>query len=511
MGCSPSELVVPRLWKDNCGWGATDPDDKNGWGAANPPIHPPAHTRHTGPVTQPRGERPDTWLFATLAAITTVTAIVSSLGAPLVPSIAERYDVRLSTAQWVLTATLVCAAATTPALGRWGSGRLRRPVLLGGLVAVLLGTVLAAVPIGIGPLIAGRALQGVGLAIAPLALAVARDVWHGRRLVSRLSLLSIAGVSGAGLGYPLTALLAEHTGIVGAYTFGAVLIVVTLTLAVRHLPRHHDGEPQAVDLPSVALLGLGSVGVLLAVSEGDHWGWTSPGLLALAAAGVTLVAGWVLRTRALQRRGGQPLVDLRLAARPGVLGPHAVAFVLACAMYVLLTLVVLLVRADGDDGWGLDLGVTEAGLVLVPYALLSVGGSRVALRLSRRFGTHVVLPVGCTVFASSLVLLAAWHDHLWQALLAMAVGGLGSGFSFSTMTILIVPHVPASETGSAMAFNQLMRYLGFAVGSAATIALLATYGGQEPAFRGTALTLAAACLLAAATTTLGRRRAPTRP
>lgn len=440
----------------------------------------------------------DGWLFATLAAITTVTAIVSSLGAPLVPSIAERYDVRLSTAQWVLTATLVCAAATTPALGRWGSGRLRRPVLLGGLVAVLLGTVLSALPLGIGPLIAGRALQGVGLAITPLALAVGRDVWHGRQLVSRLSLLSIAGVSGAGLGYPLTGLVAEHAGIAGAYTFGAVLIVLTLALAVRHLPRDQDGEAQVVDLPSVALLGLGSVGVLLAVSEGDHWGWTSPALLCLLAAGLLLVAAWVVRTRALQRSGGQPLVDLALAGRPGVLGPHAVAFVLACAMYVLLTLVVLLVRADGSDGWGLDLGVTEAGLVLVPYALLSVGGSRVALRLSHRFGTAVVLPVGCTVFASSLVVLALWHDHLWQALLAMAVGGLGSGFSFSTMTVLIVPHVPASETGSAMAFNQLMRYLGFAVGSAATVALLAVHGDDDGAFVATALTLAGLCLLAGA-------------
>ena len=78
-----------------------------------------------------------------------------SLGIPTVAiyqtdlvGFAERYDVRLSTAQWVLTSTLVCAAATTPALGRWGSGRLRRPVVLGGLVAVLLGTLLSALPLG---------------------------------------------------------------------------------------------------------------------------------------------------------------------------------------------------------------------------------------------------------------------------------------------------------------------------------------------------------------------------
>ncbi|WP_182377703.1 MFS transporter [Nocardioides sp. WS12] len=448
----------------------------------------------------------DRWLFATLAAVTTVTAIVSSLGAPLVPSIAGRYDVPISTAQWILTATLITAAAATPALGRWGSGRLRRPVILGALGVVLVGTILSAVPLGIGPLIAGRALQGVGLALSPLTMAVARDVWSGDRLASRLSLLSIATVAGAGLGYPLTGFLAEYAGISGAYGFGAVLVAISLGLALKYLPKHAEGVPQAVDLPSVALIGVGMVCTLLAVSEGERWGWLSAPVLLLAAAGVLLLSGWIARTVRVTRCGGQPLVDLRLAARPGVLGPNLVGFVLAFAMYGLLTVVVLLVRNDGSDGWGLDRGPLSAGLVLVPYALMSVGGSRVALRIARRYGAHVLLPLGSTIFASSLVLLTLEHDTFALALVAMAIGGLGSGFTFSTLPMLIVPHVPPSETGSAMAFNQLLRYLGFAVGSAASVALLAVYGGHETAFRATTLTMAGVCLIAAAVVPLGRRR-----
>lgn len=453
----------------------------------------------------------DRWLFATLAAITTVTAVVSSLGAPLVPSIAERYDVPLSTAQWVLTSTLVTAAATTPALGRWGSGRLRRPVLLVGLTVVLAGVVLAAVPISIGTLIAGRTLQGVGLALTPLTLAVARDVWTGPRLASRLSLLSIATVAGAGFGYPVTGVIAEHWGISGAYWFGTALVALTLLLAFCFLPRAAQGAPQRVDVPSVALVGIGMVATLLAVSQGERWGWTAPGVLGPAAGGVLLLTGWVLRTRQLTARGAQPLVDLRLATRPGVLGPNGVAFALAVGMYGLLTLVVLLVRNDGSAGWGLGLGPAEAGAVLLPYSFMSVAGSRVALRLARRHGPHLLLPLGSTVFASAMVLLTLWHDTYPQALLAMAVGGLGSGFSFSSLPTLIVPHVPRAETGSALAFNQLMRYLGFSVGSAVTVALLEMYGGHLTAFRATALTMAGLCLVAAVSVAAGpvlRRTAP---
>jgi hypothetical protein len=101
-------------------------------------------------------------------------------------------------------------------------------------------------------------------------------------------------------------------------------------------------------------------------------------------------------------------------------------------------------------------------------------------------------------------MLTCWHDTLAQALLAMAVGGLGGGLTFSSMAILIVPNVDAAETGSAMAFNQLLRYLGFSVGSALAVALLQVYGGDAAAFRATALTMAGVCVVAGVLATLDR-------
>ncbi len=112
----------------------------------------------------------------TLVLLTTITAVVSSLGAPLVPAISANLDVPLEDAQWTLTATMVAGAVSTPVVGRFGSGRLRRPTILAGLLVVTLGTTLAALPFGLPTLLAGRTLQGVGLALVPLAFAVARDV-----------------------------------------------------------------------------------------------------------------------------------------------------------------------------------------------------------------------------------------------------------------------------------------------------------------------------------------------
>ena len=427
-----------------------------------------------------------------LAAVTTVAAVVSSLGAPMVPGIAEAHDVPLSTAQWALTATLIAGAGTTPLLGRVATGSLRRPLILAGLAVVLVGTVLSALAPGLGTLTVGRALQGVGLSLVPLALAAARDTWTGADLAPRLALLSVTTVAGAGLGYPVAALVAVAAGIAGAYWFGAILVGLTLCLCVRHLPRRAVGEPQEVDLLGAAVLTAGTVAVLLAVSQGDRWGWSAPRTLALLLGGAVVLGLWICWTVLLSRRGRRPLVDLSLAFRSGVVGPNLVTFGLGLAMYGMLTLVVLLVQVDGD--FGLGYGVAVAGLVLVPYSLCSVGGNRLARAVARRWGAHVLLPVGCAVFSSAMLLIALVHDHLWHALLVMALGGLGSGFTFSSLPMLIVPHVPAAETGSAMAFNQLLRYLGFSVGSVVSVALLEAYGGGQSAFRATALTLAAVCL-----------------
>jgi predicted MFS family arabinose efflux permease len=450
----------------------------------------------TAPPLADRAGRRDRARLTTLALVTTVGAVVSSLGAPLVPSIAQQYDVSVTSAQWALTATLLAGAVATPVLGRLGSGRRRRPTVLAGIAVVLTGTLLAALPLGYGPLVAGRALQGVGLALVPLALAIARDAYSGAEQVRALALLSVTTVAGAGLGYPVTSLVAAYAGLHGAYVFGAVLVALTLLRALRHVPADLDVPGQPVDLVGAGVLTTGTLCLLLAVSQGRVWGWTSPATLVVAATGVVATAIWARWTL----RATHPLVDLRLAARPGVVGPHLVALVLGVGMYGLLSLAVVIVRAGGPDsptGFGLDLGVGAAGLVLVPYSLASVAGSRAARLVEQRWGNRLLLPLGCASFAASLALLAWHHGHLWQLLLAMAVGGLGSGFSFSSLAGLIVPHVPRDETGSAMAFNQLLRYLGFATGSAVSVVLVEVYGGQATGLVAALLTLAGLCLAAA--------------
>lgn len=445
----------------------------------------------TAPPRLP-GVRGDRALVVTLVLLTTVTAIVSSLGAPLIVAIARRYDVALTDAQWALTATLLSGAVATPILGRLGAGRWRRPAVLAGLAVVCVGSLLGALPLGFGALVVGRALQGVGLALVPLAIAIARDHVAAPALPRTVALLSVTTVAGAGAGYPLSAFLAEHGGVAGAYAVGGVLTTITLALAALVLPHGDDDAGGSVDWVGAGLLSGGMVATLLAVSRGETWGWDSTRVLSLLAAGVVVLLAWGWWTL----RVDGPLVDLRLAVRPGLAAPNLVAFAAGCGMYTLLALVVVVVQSAPRDGFGLGRSTLVAGSMLAPYAVASVVGSRLAQGVGRLAGTRLLLPTGCGLFLAATLLLADFHDHVLTLTAIMALSGLGSGFTFSSLAVLMVPHVPPAETGSAMAFNQVLRYLGFSVGSALSVTLMEVYGGGDAGFRGSLLTMSSVWVVA---------------
>ena len=104
-----------------------------------------------------------------------VMSVLSTLGSPMIPTIAREQGVSLEAAQWVLTITLLVGAVTTPITGRLADGPWRKQTILGSLGLVFIGSVLAAAAPSFAVLMAGRAFQGLGLGLVPLAISVARD------------------------------------------------------------------------------------------------------------------------------------------------------------------------------------------------------------------------------------------------------------------------------------------------------------------------------------------------
>lgn len=429
-----------------------------------------------------RGTHSPGLLVAVLVFLAVESTAVASLGTPLLPTIQRDDHVSLAASQWALTVTLLVGAVATPVMGRLGDTRLRRQTAVGGVALMLAGCVLSALPGGFAAFLVGRALQGVGFGLVPLATAVARDGLPTHRSAPAIALIGITTAAGVGLGYPVVGVLAQYLGLHAPFWFVAVVSAVALAAVAVALPASPD-RPVRVDVPGAALLGLGIVALLLVLAEGPGWGWISGPTLASAASAAVLLGAWA----AWELRARHPLIDLRLLRRRPVLAANLTAFLVAVGFYPMTSLVVRFVQTPPAAGYGFGAPVVIAGLMLTPFSLASFAASRVASRTARRHSPEVVVAAGCVVLLASVVLFLLARSTYWEIVVTMALSGFGVGCVYAVNPLQITGGVPAGETGSAISFNQLTRTVAYSLASALSATVLVLFtpaGGQEPANAG---------------------------
>jgi predicted MFS family arabinose efflux permease len=426
-------------------------------------------------------------LTRTLLLIALVVAVVGSLGAPLITSVATTLRVSLDAAQWTLTIALLTGAVGAPVLGRLGTGGRRRAVVLGTLGVVAAGSVLTVLPLPLGVLLAGRAAQGCGLALTPLMMAAAREHLGRQRSGATIAMISVASTVGIGIGYPLAGYLTDLGGIRAAYAAGLAVTVLALAVAARSFPPSAQPAGAPPDASASILLTAGLLLLLLIVGETRLWQQHLPLAAALAVLTAVLLAAWAARERALP----SPLVDLRLLRHPAVAGANAVMLVAGAGMYLLLTCITRYVQTPGTAGYGFGLDTFTAGLFLIPFSALGFAAGRISPRLRIRMPAAALLTASTAVVLAAFLLFAADRSNLAGPLLAMSLLGLGVGGFSAAMPAVILQVTPHQETASAMGVNQVVRSTGFSLGSTLTALILAAYtpaGAVFPASSGYATT-----------------------
>jgi MFS family permease len=415
---------------------------------------------------------------AVLVGITLVVSIISSLGAPLLPDVAEDLDVSLPNAQWSLTAALIAGAIAAPVLGRLGDGRHRRQSILGALLVVTVGGVIAGLAGSLPVLLVGRVMQGIGLGLAPIAMAAARDHLGDEHARRTIALLSVSGATGLGAGYPISGLIAERIDLHAAFFFGAILSAAALLAAYLEIPSNKEGPAASLDLVGAVVGSVAVVALMVGIGQGHEWGWASPATVGCFVVAIVVGTLWTLH----QLRTPTPLVDLSQLRHRAVLGADVSASLLGIAMYMFLTVITEFVQTPSAEGFGFGASTLVAGLCLVPFSATSLLGSRLMTMTLRRFGSRAALAIGGTAIAAAGAFFALVHGALWQACVMMALLGTGFGFTFAAIPGLITRAVPAREVGSAMGFYQVVRSIGFSAGSALVASILASHAVAGSAF-----------------------------
>ena len=242
----------------------------------------------------------------------------------------------------------------------------------------------------------------------------------------------------------------------------------SILLVHRFVPESPIRTPSRVDVPGALLLSGALVAFMVALTEGEHWGWVSAPVLGL----LLLAAAFFLLWGVVESRAEAPMVDLRMLAHRPVLLTNVTTMISGFALFSCFVLVPAFVKSPPARGYGFGATATEAGLYLLPSSLAMLFSGPVAGLLGRRFGPKWPLAGGMAVVAVAALLLSFAHDEPWQVALASALLGIGVGAAFAAMVSLIAANVDPREMGVATGMNTLVRMVGAVVGGQIGAALL---------------------------------------
>ncbi|MFI1701825.1 MFS transporter [Streptomyces bobili] len=442
-------------------------------------------------------------VVATLALAGVTAAIMQTLVTPLIAELPQILDTSSSNAAWVITVTLLAAAVCVPVVGRLGDLLGKRRMLLACAVPLIVGSVVCALASDVVTMIVGRGLQGMGMGMLPLGIALLRDVLPAEKLSSSIALVSASMGIGGGLGLPIAAAIAQYANWRVLF-WGSAGMAVAVTLLIWFLiPDVPAGaKGQRFDLPGALGLAVGLVSLLLAVSKGADWGWGSATTLGLFAIAVVVFVAWGF----WETRTTDPLTDLRTTARPRVLLTNLASVFVGFAMYASMLVMPQLLQFPEATGYGLGQSMLATGLWMAPGGIMMMFVSPLGGKLTNARGPKFTLVCGALVIAAGYGLSMALMGSAWGLMIVGIVINSGVGLAYGAMPALVMSSVPVSETAAANGFNTLMRSLGTSIGAAVIGVILAqmttTLGGvslaSEDGFRTALLVGGGLALISAA-------------
>ncbi|MFE7192887.1 MFS transporter [Kitasatospora sp. NPDC057541] len=397
-------------------------------------------------------------------------SVVQTAVVPILPSLAKELSVSGSSITWLMTANLLSAAVLTPLLGRFGDLRGRKPMLLISLGGLVAGSALAVSTHSFTWLVVARVLQGAGGGVLPLAISIVRDELPKQKVTGGVAAISASMGVGSGLGLVATGLLLEHWSYKSIFWMGLVFGLIAVALVALRVPTDPvtDKDGGADPLGAIALAGWLSA-LLVAVSQGNHWGWTSTKTLGLFAVAAVVALIWGV----IEVKVAHPLVDMKMMSRPAVAFTNLAGLLIGFGMYGSFMVISNFAQTPEKLAhYGFTATVLHAGVMLLPSALGSMVAAPLGALLIARRGPRLPLVLGGVLGAVSMAYLALRHSHEGDIYLSSAIFGLGIGLAFSAMPAYINGAVPAEQSGIANGMNAVLRTVGGAIGTAVMAAVL---------------------------------------
>jgi len=410
-----------------------------------------------------------TSVIAVLAISGMAASLMQTLLVPLLSELPGILNASVDDVSWVITATLLSSAVATPTLSRLADMFGKKRMMLVCMGLLLIGSVIGAVSSTLTMVIIARIFQGTASALIPIGMSIMRDELPEEKLSSAVALMSATLGIGAAIGMPLSGIVFTYFGwhaIFWVSGIFAIAMFIAISIVVRESQIRTGGK---FDYLGAVLLSGALTAMLMGISKGGSWGWTSSETLFTFGLTAAILAIWI----PLEFKNERPLVDLRVSLRRTVLMTNLTSILMGFAMYANMLATFQLLETPESTGYGHGLTTLQAGLVMIPTSLTMVILAPVSAKITRLFSAKITLIVGAALMGFGYVERLFFNDTVVLIAIAAVIVSAGTAISFAAMPLLIMSAVPETETAAANGLNTLLRSIGSSISSAAIAGILA--------------------------------------
>ncbi len=389
------------------------------------------------------------------------------------PTIRHELHVSTTGVEWVVNAYVLALGSLVAVGGRLGDRFGRTTMFVLGIVVFAIAAGAAGLARGESMLVIARAIQGAGAAMMqPSSTTTVIDTFgegeRGRAMAIYIGVSSAFVAVGPLLGGALTEFVSWRT----VFLLNLPIAIAALGLTAIVRPANHPDPERKLDAGGAVLLTVGLAALVVAIQEGDTWGWSSAATLGALAAGILALAALFV----FERRSPEPLLDLEQFRDPHY---GVGSLVTAAVRFGLLGITVFTTIFIQNT---LGFSPFDSGLAIMPVVLALIVGTQLSGRIFDRIGARALLAAGTALIGLGLAVTApVLASNSYPPMLpGLLVVGFGMGLCSVAVTEAL-SHVEAARRGQASGMLQTTRQLGGSLGVAAIGAVYAA-SGLGPAF-----------------------------